>query len=281
VWQDGFLQIGTSEKDLRRLSPSLDRRIRRELGQMMAVLRKERLEKKVSSSSSCGSQVISVGVKSEPATLNGLNVWEASKLGNMETTLAIIDSGAASPNDVELLDVKETAYKAEGRTPLYWACFGGHVELVRELLLRGGEDRDGAAYCAVTTREAANDQRDILFDPDTGVYSDFVDYIPGNARPQQGKKSDEALLIRALLVAAKSAKSTDAGRLVLRLPKKLYREPRKECIVCLVNSADTVALPCGHVACCWTCVRKIRKRSEGCPLCRAPMLAVERSTANL
>jgi hypothetical protein len=94
---------------------------------MMAVLRKERLEENVSSSSSCGLQVISDGVKSEPATLSGLNVWEASELGDMETALAIIDSGAASPNDVELLDVKETAYNAESRTPLYWACFGGLV----------------------------------------------------------------------------------------------------------------------------------------------------------
>jgi hypothetical protein len=81
VWQDGFLQIGTSGKDLRRLSPSLDRRIRRELGRVMAVLKKERLEEKVSSSSSCGSQVISDEVKSEPATLNGLNVLGSFEAG--------------------------------------------------------------------------------------------------------------------------------------------------------------------------------------------------------
>lgn len=96
VWQDGFLQIGASEKDLRRLSPSLDRRIRRELGQMMEALRRERLEEKVPTSPTCGAHVAG-GFKSAPVTVNGLNVWEASKRGDMETTLAIIDSGAASP----------------------------------------------------------------------------------------------------------------------------------------------------------------------------------------
>jgi hypothetical protein len=119
VWQDGFLQTGTLEKDLWRLAPDLDRRIQRELGQMREDLRKERLKVRIPVSPSCGTQVSSDnGFRSEPVTLHGLNVWEASKLGDVETTLAIIDSGAASPNDVELLYVKEAAYRAEGRTPL-------------------------------------------------------------------------------------------------------------------------------------------------------------------
>jgi hypothetical protein len=77
-----------------------------------------------------------------------------------------------------------------------------------------------------------------------------------------------------MLVAVKSAESTNAASLGRRLPKQLYHQASKECVVCLVNSADAVPVPCGHVACCITCLNKVRKRRDGCPLCRATILAV-------
>jgi hypothetical protein len=103
-----------------------------------------------------------------------ITAWEASKRGDMVTTLAIIDRGDATPNDVELLDDKG----AEGRTPLYWACFLGHLELVQqELLARGGIDADGTCYIAVTSWEQADDQQDFMFNPEDNLFSDWVDGI--------------------------------------------------------------------------------------------------------
>ena len=39
----------------------------------------------------------------EPPTHNGFTVWEAAKKGDMETVLALIDRGDATPNTVEIL----------------------------------------------------------------------------------------------------------------------------------------------------------------------------------
>jgi hypothetical protein len=281
VWQDGFLQIGTPWKDLRRLSPSLARRIQREIDQVVDDLQCISI---VDSSSSPYGKKLAHSEQRAPMTINGLDVWEAAKRGDLETALAIIDRGGATPNDVELLDASDAksapAHSAQGRTPLYWACFGGHVELVRELLLRGGVDHDGAAYCAVTSRQVANDHRDILFDPDTGVYSDFVDYDPYQSALDDKTNSDDVLLIRAMLVAIKSADSTNPATLGRRLPKQLYHSSGKECAICLINSAEAITVPCGHVACCLPCVTKVRKRRDGCPLCRTPILAVECSSTS-
>lgn len=183
--------------------------------------------------------------------------------------------GGATPNDVELFDsqLARADTVLHGRTPLYWACFGGHVELVRELLLRGGVDHDGAAYIAVTTRQGADNDQDILFDPDTGVFSDFVDYDPVVSR-REGGGEDDAFLIRAMLVAVKSAVSTNPNSLRRRLPKQLYHESSKECVVCWVNPANAAIVPCGHVACCTSCLTKVRKSRDGCPLCRATIVAI-------
>jgi hypothetical protein len=273
VWQDGFLQIGTPWKDLRRLSPSLTRRIQQELDETIDAS----LYGTPLASNQPPMDSIQTG-RREPMTINGLDVWEAAKQGNLRTTLAIIDLGGTTPNDVEILDADARSASAQGRSPLYWAYFGGHVELVRELLLRGGVDHDGAAYLAVTTRQVADDHRDIMFDPDTGVFSDFVDYDASQMTQNEKTNADDVLLIRAMLVAAKSAGSTDAGSLGRRLPKQLYHEAGSECVVCLTCEATIVTVPCGHVACCVLCVNKVRKLRDGCPLCRAPILAIECSS---
>jgi Zinc finger, C3HC4 type (RING finger) len=118
--------------------------------------------------------------------LNGLTVWEAAKKGDIETCLALIDRGDAAPNDLEIIshssnlsrnsNVNSKQQQQHGRSPLYWAAFCGHAELVRELLARGGVDADGSAYLAVTSREKADDNRDLYFDPDEGIFSDGINY---------------------------------------------------------------------------------------------------------
>ncbi|XP_076346900.1 E3 ubiquitin-protein ligase LRSAM1-like isoform X2 [Tachypleus tridentatus] len=38
-----------------------------------------------------------------------------------------------------------------------------------------------------------------------------------------------------------------------------------ECVVCLENESAVVFLPCGHVCCCWICVKPL----TSCPMCRS------------
>jgi hypothetical protein len=212
-----------------------------------------------------------------------VTVWEAAKRGDMNTTLAIIDRGDATPNDVELLNGG-----FQGRTPLYWSCFVGHVDLVRELLARGGIDADGTAYLAITSRETADDERDLMFNPDDNIYSDYVDYENETNIPKPTSVEDDTVLIRSMLLAARSPYVNRR-----HLPSRLYESAAKEdivemtdkqpqsisaqrmmCVVCLEAQADAIPTPCGHIACCVVCLTTIRDNRDGCPICRGRIVAI-------
>ena len=48
-----------------------------------------------------------------------------------------------------------------------------------------------------------------------------------------------------------------------------------KCVVCLSRAVDTVCSPCGHAACCRSCIERIRKdREYGCPICRGRVLEI-------
>jgi hypothetical protein len=314
VWEDGSLQIGTQSQSIRRMTPELLRemeptieffqhnqwelmtiRSRTAVSMIWLVAWINRLLKKILSPWNTTIDASPSSSRMDVPERNGMTVWEAAKRGDLSTTLAIIDTGWATPNDVELLDQHR-----QGRTPLYWACFGGHVELVRELLARGGKDSDGAAYLAVTTREKADDNRDLLFDPDTGTYSDWVDYPIDQTdaiRHAHGRR-DDATLIRAMLVAAQSHTSNRSERIRQILPRQLYKSTAgpvvvvsdmnhssssvsaSACVICWTHPADAIPVPCGHISCCWTCLTKVTKthnhhRGGGeCPICREYIAAI-------
>jgi hypothetical protein len=315
VWEDGSLQIGTQSQSIRRMVPEL----LKEMESSIEFQQQNRLEQTIRSRTAntlicivswiihllkqlCFPWTMTIDATRTPvdenkvSEWNGITVWEASKRGDLATTLAIIDAGWATPNDVELLDQER-----QGRTPLYWACFGGHVDLVRELLARGGKDIDGAAYLAVTTREKADDNRDLMFDPDTETYSDWVDYpiddkIHADATRQPRGTKDDAALIRAMLVAAQSHTSQRSERIRQLLPRQLYKSSTSqvivsegdhasvssECVICWSHPADAIPVPCGHISCCWTCLTKLTKnrhhhhhRGGGeCPICREYIAAI-------
>ena len=325
-WEDGTIQIGTNPSDLRRMTLSLQRNVEKHLKRATVAKTTP-----FASSSSPNSHNESLEPEassslSPPPELNGMTVWEAAKKGDMETCLALVDSGLATPNQREIVGHGSSGSGGggandEGRTPLYWACLVGHAELVRELLVRGGRDADGSAYLAVTSRAKADDNRDLLFDPDNNTFSDWVDY-PQEQEKETTTKSpmhqhtnqeeDDTLLIRAMLVAAKTAsKRTNNSKDRMRrvLPQRLYPStaatttsaavetcttsqsdnnnnnndnnvmPKNgggggECTVCLDKPANAVAIPCGHVSCCNTCLKKCQKRRDGCPICRQPIAAI-------
>ena len=128
---------------------------------------------------------------------------------------------APTPNSLEPVPWGRDGATFTGRSVLYWACHGGHADLVEALLARGGVDHDGSAAIAVTTSaEAADDERDLLFDPDVGVYSDFVDYAvprareaaaPATAAAGAAAGDDEAARrIRKMLAAAAASREAAA-----------------------------------------------------------------------
>jgi len=223
AWEDGTLQIGTQYDQLRRPAYELEALIEARVDK--AVVRERE---------TIGS-----------AIYNGMTVWEAAKKGDLETTLTIIDRGGATPNDVEEFPPSTSKKKQRACTPLYWACFVGHVELVRELLVRGAIDSDGCAYQAVT-----------------------------------GRDKNDIALIRAMLIVAQKTNTNfkrqinfDETRKLL--PQKLYRSTAtSECIICLSSIAYAVSLPCCHISSCTICLRKCKQNKNGCPICRAPIVDI-------
>jgi Zinc finger, C3HC4 type (RING finger) len=267
-WEDGTLQIGTKQHDLRLPSAKLSDEIENRYDNNH--ISETNLDSSPSPYTNSDSDILTQS-QNDSNTDEELTVWEAAKKGDLIGTLTIIDRGDATPNDVEILDNDE---KAKGRTPLYWACFVGHVELVRELLSRGGIDHDGTAYLAVSSRERANDDRDLMFNPDDNIYSDFIDYVENDSKQHSAGQRDNTALIRSMLLSAKMNSTTG-------IPKRLYEsadvqniESTGLCIICFESAADAVPSPCGHIACCVPCLTSIHNSREGCPICRSRIIAI-------
>lgn len=47
-----------------------------------------------------------------------------------------------------------------------------------------------------------------------------------------------------------------------------------ECVICLVESKDTLILPCRHLCLCNLCADSLRYQANACPICRAPFRAL-------
>lgn len=45
--------------------------------------------------------------------------------------------------------------------------------------------------------------------------------------------------------------------------------PSGTCVVCEDASSEAVCVPCGHVAGCISCLKEIKDKKLGCPICRA------------
>jgi len=42
----------------------------------------------------------------------------------------------------------------------------------------------------------------------------------------------------------------------------------RECVVCMADYKDTIALPCRHLCLCSQCAEQLRYQSNKCPICR-------------
>ena len=58
--------------------------------------------------------------------------------------------------------------------------------------------------------------------------------------------------------------------------KKEKEETEPNCCVCMVNIANAIAIPCGHLCCCLGCFKEVSKRSHKCPICRGTIDSIQR-----
>jgi len=58
--------------------------------------------------------------------------------------------------------------------------------------------------------------------------------------------------------------------------EKEQEETEPNCCVCMVNSANAIAIPCGHLCCCLGCFKEVSKRSHKCPICRGTIDSIQK-----
>ena len=55
--------------------------------------------------------------------------------------------------------------------------------------------------------------------------------------------------------------------------KEEITEPN--CCVCMVNIANAIAIPCGHLCCCLGCFSELSYRDHNCPICRVAIESIQ------
>jgi hypothetical protein len=302
----GCWQMNTSATDMKLITNEPDRR---------AFEAKERgaVTQMAPPAATSGDQGIAGG--------DGDDVWLAARRGDLDTLVTLVRNGGPldEPEVFEHDQAGERAHergaggggKAVGRTPLYWACLCGHSEVVEWLLRNGARDVDGSAFAAVTGSRPVrhqDDERDLVFDPDENIYSDFVERSAG-AHVQSTLDIDaldaNSARIRQLLAEYAAQAPHDAafasqpsaltstsgavvqvrmvgGTGVCPMPERVYaydvdQPETKVCVVCTTAQVDGVSVPCGHAVACMECLHTIRSAREyGCPLCRSQIRDIVR-----
>uniref|UniRef100_A0A7S3JQI8 RING-type domain-containing protein n=1 Tax=Aureoumbra lagunensis TaxID=44058 RepID=A0A7S3JQI8_9STRA len=240
VWDDGFLQIGTPLENIRKPSVA----VRKALLASFDLTSKQEMNYE--------SMQLNENITHEESSL-----WDLARRGETTAVLRMIDSGKISANEIEMIQGHA------GRSVLYHACVAANLELVTGLLARGAFDWDQTCRIAVTGNEQADDERDLLFDPDLNTFSDFVDYdnYPAKENLLKIKNSTSARRYDQIRTMLKQTESN--------APRELFRSALDDCCVCHSAVPDGVST-CGHIACCRSCLTLLRDRREsGCPICRA------------
>ena len=57
--------------------------------------------------------------------------------------------------------------------------------------------------------------------------------------------------------------------------EKEQEETEPNCCVCMVNIANAIAIPCGHLCCCLGCFNEVSKRGHKCPICRGTIDSIQ------
>ncbi|XP_078439843.1 putative E3 ubiquitin-protein ligase XBAT34 isoform X2 [Wolffia australiana] len=87
---------------------------------------------------------------------------------------------------------------------------------------------------------------------------------------------DEGILLSAVGFNDQG-EMTGRDRLPGTTPERITDKPTSSlsslsssfCVICIDNCADTVCVPCGHLAGCMACLRELERKKMGCPVCRA------------
>ena len=221
------------------------------------------------------------------------NVYLAARRGDLESVKRFLPR-LASVDEPERVG----RHRLEGRSALYWACITGHVHVVEYLLAQGARDADGSAFAAATCSapvRSKEDARDLLFDPDAGVFTENSSSSSATvaaAQQQQHQltdgRDDNSRRIRALLTQARARETgvTSLRDPLLKAASRLERvyvpdddaHKAVSCVVCFTTLPSAVhmavCVPCGHASTCQPCAERIRRQREGCPVCRDRILGI-------
>ena len=58
--------------------------------------------------------------------------------------------------------------------------------------------------------------------------------------------------------------------------EKEQEDIEPNCCICMVNIANAIAIPCGHLCCCLGCFNKVSKSSHKCPICRGTIDSIQK-----
>ncbi len=62
----------------------------------------------------------------------------------------------------------------------------------------------------------------------------------------------------------------------LIIPKPCKDSHQKLCLACSTSCVDTIFLNCGHACMCMNCAKRQQQRSGTCPMCRAPIVKIQK-----
>lgn len=258
LWENGDVQFHTLGSELKFPSEALSN----EIENTMAQIALRRLTGSESLELERPNGVVAINNGEE----DDASVWEAARNGDSYRVLRLIDIGGARVNDLEI----SRSSPSPGHSLLYWACATKNVSLVRELIARGGYDVDGEASDALEQSL------------DNTLMGGQVFHDATAEESLSTTDSDAKALIKAMLAVASAVPFRGSDQSMRqKLPQQLYRTTaedsmrQEECVVCLeVSDSLAIAVPCGHISCCHSCLDALKCQGSGCPICRATIAAV-------
>ncbi|KAJ3678501.1 hypothetical protein LUZ60_002304 [Juncus effusus] len=92
---------------------------------------------------------------------------------------------------------------------------------------------------------------------------------PNSISPQAGTMGSNTN-DQPIISTSKSSRLTMSKKSSVKTEKKEEKEKEKGvCVICLDKRVEAACVPCGHMAGCMKCLKKIEAKNKKCPVCRA------------
>ncbi|KAF8092608.1 hypothetical protein N665_0408s0005 [Sinapis alba] len=189
-------------------------------------------------------------------------------------------SQQVSPNDVE--GIKSLRHEGaglecaekEGRTPLIVACaeaelYDASVMIVNNSSRHKRQRRRG--YISHARRWAQVDRPNKGDIKQLNWFSEACKGTPQPMNPPMFLKTTEKIISNDLTpsVPLPRAVTVEAEDISVHYESKERCGGSGVCVICVDASLEAACVPCGHVAGCVSCLKEIKNKKLGCPICRA------------